>query len=55
MTKLRKIICGAPTQDRAGELALAIKALCYEKADGLSLAAVIGVLEIVKIELLGEA
>jgi len=55
MTALRTIKGGAPTPERAGELAAAIKALCYELGDGLSLAAVIGCLEITKLEILRAA
>ena len=55
MTALRTIIGGAPTPERAGELAAEIKAVCYEIGKGLSLAAVIGCLEIVKLEILREA
>lgn len=55
MTALRTIKGGAPTTERAGELAAAIKALCYELGDGLSLAAVIGCLEITKLEILRAA
>ena len=40
------------TQDRAAELCEAIKALCYKMGDGMSLAAVIGVLEIAKLEIM---
>ena len=55
MTALRTIKGGAPTPERAGELAAAIKALCYDVGDGLSVAAVIGCLEIVKMEILRDA
>ena len=48
-----KVITGSgTTPERAGELAAAIKALCYDMGDGLSLAAVIGALEIAKLEIL---
>ena len=55
MTALRTITGGAPTPERAAELAAAIKAVCYDVGNGLSMAAVIGCLEIVKLEILREA
>jgi len=55
MTSLRTIKAGAPTPERAAELAEAIKAICYDVGDGLSIATVIGCFEIVKIEILRDA
>ena len=52
---LTRIEGGGAITDRAGALADKIKALCYQDAEGMSLAAVIGCLEIVKLEILGEA
>ena len=49
------IVGGQSAPDRAGELVEAIKDLVYDQADGLSLALVIGCLEIAKSELLAEA
>lgn len=46
---------GKSTPDRAGELAEAVKDLIYDRGEGLSLAAIIGCLEIVKAELLAAA
>ena len=52
MSNIRTITGGKPVSDRAAELAEAVKALCYEQCEGMSLAAVIGALEIAKLELI---
>lgn len=49
------VIPGAgPTEDRADALCEAIKGVIYEHGAGMALAAVIGVLEIAKSEILQE-
>jgi len=45
---------GGRAHDTAGELAAQIKTLVYQQADKMPLATAIGVLEIVKIEILNE-
>jgi hypothetical protein len=45
---------GGAVLDRAEQLSDAIKSACYENAEGLPLALVLGVLEIVKAEILEE-
>jgi hypothetical protein len=52
VSNIRTITGGKPVSDRAAELAEAVKALCYEQCEGMSLAAVIGALEIAKLELI---
>ena len=54
MTHLRTIQGQGATQDRAGALAQSIKDLCYKDGLGMSVAAIVGCLEIVKLEILGE-
>lgn len=54
MTNVHTLKGPGSTQDRAGEMAAAIRDLIYERGVGMSLAAIIGVLEIVKHELLQE-
>lgn len=49
------VIAGAgPAEDRADALCKAIKGVIYEHGAGLALAAIIGVLEIAKSEILQE-
>ena len=52
MSNLRPIKGDRLTQERAGKLAASIRALCFAEAEGMSIAAVVGVLEIVKFELM---
>lgn len=52
MSVVRIVAGGGATEDRAGELAEAIKAICYERYAGMSLAAIIGAIEIAKTELM---
>jgi len=54
MSVLKLVEGAGPTEDRAEEMAEAIRSLIYERGEGMSLAAVIGVLEIVKVEILEE-
>jgi hypothetical protein len=54
MSVLKLVEGAGPTEDRAEEMAEAIRAIIYERGEGMSLAAVIGVLEIVKVEILEE-
>ena len=51
LSNIRVVIGGTPLTDRAAVLADEIKALCYARCEGMSLAAVVGVLEIVKMEI----
>lgn len=46
---------GAPTHETAGEMAERITDLVYEYSDRIPLAAAVGVLEIVKVEILAKA
>ena len=46
---------GAPAHETAGEMAERITDLVYEYSDRIPLAAAIGVLEIVKVEILAKA
>lgn len=45
---------GTPAHAIAGELAERVKALVYEYSDRIALATAVGVLDIVKLEILGE-
>ena len=52
---LRVFKGGAPTHETAGEMAERITDLVYEYADRIPLAAAVGVLEVVKSEILAKA
>lgn len=54
MVDLRKIETGQRPTDAAGEMAADIKAAIYRHADRVPLALAIGVLEIVKAEIIRE-
>ena len=52
MIQMKKIEGGKRDTDRADDLCRAIKAAIYDNAEGMSLAAVIGCLEIAKFEIM---
>ena len=55
MSNLVQIATGKPSVDAATELVEALKAVVYDKGEGLSVALVIGAIEIAKMDILRDA